>query len=125
MEILPFQIYESLKRYWRRRRYQRLNGAGKRNVRVVRLGGNSRRSWRVRPIPKLRMKIPSPIKILARIRDAYMNAMLGVAGNGVDAFGGRRVPKARVPSAKAGDFESRLLFEICKSIAASRQLAAV
>lgn len=143
MEVIyPSQLYKSLKRYWRRRKYQRLHGVGKRNVRVVRLGGgkDNRRVWKVRTVPRLRLKqwIPflSPVKILARLRDAYMAAMLGFEGkagslhSGADStFGANRDPPKRrsgkVSASSAEAFEARLLLEMCKSIVASRELAAI
>ncbi|KAF9623467.1 hypothetical protein IFM89_003051 [Coptis chinensis] len=133
MEIISYPFNGSLKRYWRRRRYQRLDGAvtGK-NMKVARLGGKRKSFWRVRTIPKLKwgFKIVSPIKLLRKVRDAYMNMMLGLAGNvgylnGDNFFGGKRIPKARTISkaSKVEEFETKLIFEIYKALMASRELA--
>lgn len=107
-------------------------------MRVARLGGNVKRSWKVRVMPRLRLRLrillPSPVRILARMRDAYVDAMLRLSGkagslrSGADlSFGVQKVPKAKARVSKSAieDFESRLLFEIYKSIAESRQLAAL
>eukprot|EP00268_Persea_americana_P037457 TRINITY_DN3707_c0_g2_i1.p1 TRINITY_DN3707_c0_g2~~TRINITY_DN3707_c0_g2_i1.p1 ORF type:complete len:142 (+),score=21.44 TRINITY_DN3707_c0_g2_i1:176-601(+) len=138
MEVLsPPHLYRSMKLYLRRRKYQKLDGSGKRNVRVARLGGNVKRSWKVRVMPRLRLKLrvflPSPVKILARLRDAYVDVMLrfgGKAGalrnSSEPSFGVQKVPKsksARVTQSSIEDFESRLMLEIYKSIVACRELA--
>ncbi|XP_077221088.1 uncharacterized protein LOC143854856 [Tasmannia lanceolata] len=130
MDFFSSQFSKGLQRYWRRRSYQRLDGSGKKNPKTVRLGGNTRRSWKIRAIPKLRIKIYSPIKLLTRLRDAYMNAMLKLVGNtgslqSGNAFGGKRIPRARTVKESSSDFEIRMVLEICKSIVASRDLAVV
>ncbi|KAF5197389.1 hypothetical protein FRX31_013026 [Thalictrum thalictroides] len=131
-------FYGSLKGFWRRRQYQRLEiyGTSKKNMNVARLGGKRKSFWRIRAIPKLKLKfkIVSPIKLLAKLRDAYINMMLGLAGNvgslnGDAFFGGKRIPKARKPSSskisskQAGEFESKLIFEIYKALKASPEFA--
>ncbi|KAG7973800.1 hypothetical protein I3843_06G015300 [Carya illinoinensis] len=145
MEIVPSAYYENLKRYWRRRRYQRLiNGANytnRRNLRIARLGGNSsssstsaRRLWRVKSSPKLRFGniILSPIKVLTKFHDAYVDMMIRLAGNvanpnSVNLFGGKRVPKGRQISIVSYGEEvdqGRLVLEIYKRIASTRELDA-
>ncbi|KAJ4974164.1 hypothetical protein NE237_007338 [Protea cynaroides] len=123
-------------KYSNKRTYQRLDGGFtvKRNMRVVRLGGNSRRSWKIRGIPKLHLKIKSPImKILGKLRDGYINMMLGLAGN-VTYLGDakpvleqKRIPKGRspIPSvSKLQNFDKKLLLQVYNSIAVSRELVA-
>ncbi|XP_010252982.1 PREDICTED: uncharacterized protein LOC104594383 [Nelumbo nucifera] len=133
MEIFSVPFYGSLKRYMRRRRYQRLDGTvtGRKNMKIVRFGGNARRVWKIRAIPKLRLKICSPAKILVRLREAYMDMMLKLAGNvgylnNNSIFGSKRIPKAREVKTVSSneEFEMRLVLEIYKSLLASRQLAA-
>lgn len=133
MEIVPYAYYESLKRYWRRRRYQRLNGANyttnRRKLRIARLGGNcssttstGRRLWRVKSSPKLSFDIIlSPIKVLTKFHDAYVDMMIRLAGNvgnpnSVDLLGGKRVPKGRQISVVScgEEVEGRLVLEIYK-----------
>ncbi|KAG6655818.1 uncharacterized protein LOC122310401 [Carya illinoinensis] len=133
----PSAYYENLKRYWRRRRYQSLNGenySNKRKLKITRLGGSARRRqyWRIRSTPKLRLSfIVSPIKILAKFHDSYVNMMLRLAGNvgksnSVDLFGGKRVPKGRQISmvSGGGEVDGRLVMEIYKRIASTREIAA-
>ncbi|RVW77513.1 uncharacterized protein LOC117930456 [Vitis riparia] len=129
MEILSFQKSFGFGRHWRRGKYQRLDVANKRNVKMVRLGGKQRRFWRIRQIPKLHLKIISPLKLLAKLKNAYVSMMLNLSGsvgalNSGNVFGGKRVPKARqVPIAYSNDeFDNRLVLEIYKSMIASREL---
>ncbi|KAL6295113.1 hypothetical protein ACE6H2_003255 [Prunus campanulata] len=134
MEIFPTTHCDNLKRYWRRRRYQRLNGDTKKKMRVTRLGGangpkTTRRVWKLRSaIPKLRlMKFLSPIKLLAKFHDAYVDMMHRIAGNAasVGRVSGKKVARAQdqISVASCGDeVDSRLVLEIYKRLAASRQL---
>lgn len=106
---------------------------------MVRLGGErrstkSRRAWKlkaaVRPILRLRVKAFSPLRLLARMRDTYMDAMLALAGGGgrpsalnksrsvSDGLRERRIPKARQASARRGDFERRLMIHIYSTLVA-------
>ena len=143
MEIVPITYYENLKRYWRRRRYQRLHGSNqnKKKMLITRLGdgGSQRRQWKIRTSkPKLMIsvrRILSPVKILAKFHDAYVDMMIRFAGNmadkstGAGAFAGKKVAKTKQISmvSSAGDQElvdSRLVLEIYKRLAASRQMAA-
>ncbi|GLT69205.1 hypothetical protein SLA2020_413740 [Shorea laevis] len=140
MEIVPSAYYENLKRYWRRRRYKRLNGANnnRRKLKIARLGGGgsstARRLWRTRTTPKqIRFNvnnIVSPIKLLAKLHDAYVDMMIRLAGNvgnpnNVDLFGGKRVPKGRQTSTlSCGDeVDGKLVLEIYKRIASTRKIA--
>lgn len=102
MEIVPSAYYESLKRYWRRRRYRRLNGAknNRRKLKIARLGGG-RRTLTSKGM-RFNINIVSPIKLLAKLHDAYVDMMIRLASNvklgypnNVDLFGGKRVPKGR------------------------------
>lgn len=52
-------------------------GFRKPKPKVQRLG--RARSWRLR-MPKIRIRIVSPLKLLARLRDAYVNMMMSFAG---------------------------------------------
>ena len=131
MELIPRPIKGRLKRYWRRQRYERLHGSkrSRKNVQVVRLGDSpSTRVWRMRVIPKLRLKIVSPLRLWTKLKNAYMNTMLSLAGNvghlsSSNVFGGRRIPKARkVPlNYSFEEIENRLIIEIYKALA-SREL---
>ncbi|XP_029119622.1 uncharacterized protein [Elaeis guineensis] len=142
MELFPSQVYRSIQHYWRRRANRGLEGSSSpsKKVRLVaRLGGESRstksrRAWKLksamRPIPRLRIKVLSPLRLLARMRDAYMDAMLALAGGGgrpsalnksrsvSDGRWERRIPKARQMSARRGDFERRLMIHIYNALVA-------
>lgn len=119
----------SLKRHWRRRKYRRLNGS-RNNVKIVKFGGNkSKRAWKIRPIPKLRLKFASPLNLWTKFKTAYMNMMLRLAGNvGAtntgNVFGGKMIPEARhVPlTCKNNEFENRLVYEIYKSLVVSMEM---
>ncbi|GFP96978.1 hypothetical protein PHJA_001841900 [Phtheirospermum japonicum] len=114
---------------WRKRGYNRLSPTNRRNVKVVRFG-NSKRSWRLRLAPKLRLiQLASPLKLWRRLKNAYLNMMIRFAGNSgssnaVNAFGVKRIPKARgAPMAYSrSEFENRLIFEIYKSMVDSFEL---
>ncbi|EOY04092.1 hypothetical protein QUC31_017416 [Theobroma cacao] len=134
MELLQKTFPGTLKRYWRRRQYQRLNGEvvkSRKNVKVTRIGAGSRRFWRVKAIPKLRWKIASPVKLLTKLKNAYVNMMISLAGNvgslnTENTFGGKRIPKARqVPVVySSNEFDQRLVYEIYKALVATRELSA-
>ncbi|KAG0462161.1 hypothetical protein HPP92_020637 [Vanilla planifolia] len=82
--ITNSKVYKSLQSYWRRRSYQRLEDVSTTKKAAVRLGGG-RKVWKavvVRSV-KLRLKKPrfrTPGKILSRLRNAYVDAMLLLAG---------------------------------------------
>ncbi|PRQ40271.1 hypothetical protein RchiOBHm_Chr4g0434241 [Rosa chinensis] len=137
MEIAPSSYYTNLKRYWRRRRYQRLSVDNKKKLRVQRLGGGPngtsppRRFFKIR---KLRfLKFVSPINLLAKVHGAYVDMMVMMAGN---VGGARRIAGGSKKVAKAQDqisvaatcgeqaVDTRLVLEIYKRLAASRQLTA-
>lgn len=140
MEIVPSSYYDNLKRYWRRRRYQRLNVVSKKKMKVARLGGGatggSTSPTRFFKIRKLRLiKFVSPITLLAKFHGAYVDMMVRMAGN---VGGARRVAGGSKKVAKIQDqivsvaascgrqeaVDTRLVLEIYKRLAASRQLAA-
>ncbi|XP_050132789.1 uncharacterized protein LOC126608825 [Malus sylvestris] len=134
MEIVSTTYYDNLKRYWRRRRYQRLNGEIKKKMRVAKLGGGGakgspRRSWKLKT--KLRLlKFVSPIKLLAKLHNGYVDMMIRMAGKagGVGRIAAKKIakPQDQISVASCGDelVDSRLVWEIYKRLAASRQLAA-
>ncbi|CAM8997936.1 unnamed protein product [Rhodiola kirilowii] len=114
-------------RYWRKRQYNRLNGEThniRRSGKVVRLG----RLRKLRPIKKLRLV--SPCKLWRRFKDAYVDMMLRLAGsvgelNTGNGFGAKHIPKARgvkLECTAREEFEKRIVYEIYKSLVASRQL---
>ncbi|XP_061338373.1 uncharacterized protein LOC133285200 [Gastrolobium bilobum] len=128
--LLPKRTYGGIKRYWRRRHYQPLNRSGKK-MKIIRLKRSPRRYWRIRAIPRLRWLMSSPLKMLTKLKNAYMNFMLRLAGNigamntdSDNIFGVKRIPKARqVYKGYSRDaFDARLIFEISKTLVASHEL---
>ncbi|CAI9758414.1 unnamed protein product [Fraxinus pennsylvanica] len=117
-------ITDILQRQWKRKGYYRLSTANRKNVKVTRFGaGNIKRSWRIK---KFRFRLPSPLKLWYKFKNAYMNMMLKMAVNsGSDkTFGAKRIPKARQPSLPHTntEFENRLIYEIYKSMVTSLEL---
>ncbi|XP_030941010.1 uncharacterized protein LOC115965858 [Quercus lobata] len=134
MELIPKPVQGTLKRYWRRQRYQRLHGSKpvRKNVKITRFGGSPRRRvWRIRAVPKLRLKNFSPSKLWTKIKNAYMNMMVSLAGNvgslnTSSVFGDKRIPKERQVSHvvySTEEVENRLILEIYKALLASRELS--
>ena len=139
--------YENLKRYWRRRKYQRLHGSNhnnKRKLRIIRLGdhgtSSSRRQCKaMRDSDKPRSPIClrrlfSPLKALAKFHDTYVNMMVRLAGNvahkssGAGAFAGKKVAKSKQISVVSSGEElvdSKLVLDIYKRLAASRQMNSI
>ncbi|XP_073280546.1 uncharacterized protein [Primulina huaijiensis] len=125
MEIISFDG----KQQGRRRGYNRLSPT-KRSLKIVRLRSNSKRSWKMRIAPKLRLiRLVSPLKLWWRLKNAYVNTMLRLANssntaNSGNMFGEKRIPKARgAPvSHSRSEFENRLVLEIYKSMVSSLEL---
>ncbi|KAE8668928.1 hypothetical protein F3Y22_tig00112281pilonHSYRG00172 [Hibiscus syriacus] len=133
MEFLPKPIIpETLKRYWRRRRNQRLYGSeARKNIKVTRIGRRSRRFWKIRATPRLRwrMMIASPMKLLTKLKNGYMNTLLRLGGtvgylSANNEFGGKRIPKARKVALgySNSEFDQRLLYEIYKNLCPALEL---
>ncbi|BFI37033.1 hypothetical protein MARPO_0010s0032 [Marchantia polymorpha] len=85
MEGMTGVIPESWKRVKKGRLkvpYERINRRGGKGrpvkVKTERLG---KRSWRFK-MPKIKIRILSPITLLARLRDAYVRMMMNIAGRG-------------------------------------------
>ncbi|KAK7272978.1 hypothetical protein RIF29_14023 [Crotalaria pallida] len=120
----------------RRWSYQRLNlgaSTGRKKMKIIRLrrSRRGRNYWSMRPITRLRWVMRSPLKMLRKFKNAYINFMLRLAGkvgamntDNINIFGGKRVPKGRqLSKGYSGDaFEARLIFEISKTLIASYEL---
>ncbi|KAF5751889.1 hypothetical protein HS088_TW02G00908 [Tripterygium wilfordii] len=129
---MEIPCYDNLKRYWRRRQYQRLIN-NRRKIKVVRLGGrgggggpsSGGRSRRIRIlIPKLRLKSLSPIKLLARLHDAYIDMMIrfAVSSNNTKLFAGSKVARnsQQVSMVSSGEqVDTKFVMEIYKRLAPS------
>jgi hypothetical protein len=99
---------------------------------MTRFGGSPRRVWKIKAVPKLRIlkSIASPLKLMSKLKNAYINMMLGMAGNvdGTNVFGNKRVPRGRqvkAPNYPSEAFEKRLVYEIYKNLLATRELSTV
>lgn len=141
--------YESIMSYWRRRAYERIGTSEpsdpsrtSRVTRPIRLRRMQRRRRRTRtPFARLRLQALSPLRLLARLRDVYVDAMLGMARD--DRGGGNvvsshqvttttpqgvwvgRVPSARrrSASARSSEFERRMMvLHLCNSLGANPEL---
>ncbi|PIA33439.1 hypothetical protein AQUCO_04100099v1 [Aquilegia coerulea] len=124
-------IYESLKRYWKRRNYQRLEGGAtksKNNFKIMRFGASNRSH---KPLPELQTKSQeSRRKLVVKFHDAYLEMMLGLSFkirslDGENMFGRKRIPKAGKVN-KGSLFEEnekKLFFEIYSILLASREFA--
>ncbi|KAL6842644.1 hypothetical protein ACP4OV_027488 [Aristida adscensionis] len=157
-EAFPIRFTRGIRSYWRRRNYQRVDGTGSRGARrhqLVRLGGGSDggpRPWAVRLGGALRVRVRAaaapapaaaavaaaklPMRVLGRIRDAYVDVMLGAAKkqtvaaralpSAPEALWQKRVPVRRARGQARQDPEElgqRLVMEMYKSVLASRNLS--
>ncbi|XP_076892248.1 uncharacterized protein LOC143543916 [Bidens hawaiensis] len=125
MEIVPSGFLGTLNSSWRRRRYQRVLGGCKSTSKTATLGGRSRRVWKIKAIPRLRLKKVSVFGLWMKLKNAYIDTMLRLAGGTETIFGSKRVPRRLQASGgySMGDFQSRLIYEISKNLIASRELA--
>ncbi|XWS22457.1 hypothetical protein CRYUN_Cryun29cG0036600 [Craigia yunnanensis] len=117
---------ESMKRAWRRRKYQRLHG-NKRKLKITRPGNTQTSNQKMKTIPRLSLKMVSPIKLLTKFHDAYVEMTMrlvnnmGKANNG-GVFRGKKIAHDRhvVSMVSGGDeVDSRLVLEIYRRFAAS------
>ncbi|CAK9135049.1 unnamed protein product [Ilex paraguariensis] len=134
MEGVSANAYKGLRGYWRRRGYEKLNRAGRRRkatrVELPAAGANrSRRFWRIKIAPKLKLKFRfSPKKFFIGLRDAYVNMMLkiansGVGSSGIGGFGGDGI--AAFGRAPRKEYDERMIVELYKSLVlAKAQLVA-
>ncbi|PSR91124.1 hypothetical protein CEY00_Acc28466 [Actinidia chinensis var. chinensis] len=133
MDIVPATYWETLKRYLRRRRrYKRLSGAAssKKRLKTTRLGGKTRGIWKLRLAPRLKINV-SPIKLLVKFHDAYVDLMTHlVVNSNVVLFGekrripqGRPVPNVVCASTNDKNGDSKLVMEIYKKLVSSKELA--
>ncbi|KAI3699468.1 hypothetical protein L2E82_43805 [Cichorium intybus] len=126
MEIISSAIDGTLNRSWKRRRYQRFDGGYRRNTKTVTFGGKNRRFWKIKAIPRLRLKKFSPIRFWIKFKNAYLKMMLRLAVTD-NIFGSRRVPKRLQISGgySVEEFQSRLIYEISKNLFPSRELTTI
>ncbi|XP_062208511.1 uncharacterized protein LOC133910004 [Phragmites australis] len=157
VEAFPIRFTRGIRSYWRRRNYQPVDGSGAasrgtRRHQLVRLGdgsGSGPRPWAVRlggmlRVGRVRTPAPAaaaakvPMRVLGRIRDAYVDVMLGAAKtqpaaaralpSAPESLWQKRVPvrRSRIQSQsrqKPEELGQRLVLEMYKSVRASRDLA--
>ncbi|KAJ3695333.1 hypothetical protein LUZ60_000710 [Juncus effusus] len=125
-----YKFTSAVRSHWRRQKYDRLQQGGKHTKKVARLGGDSpkpRRSFKLRSAFRIRFRILNPIRILARIRDAYVKGMLGLASkgnalsgpNGPESLWAKRIPRNGFAGSKPSEYEKRLITEIYNSLVAN------
>ncbi|CAI9104896.1 OLC1v1003686C1 [Oldenlandia corymbosa var. corymbosa] len=136
MEGITVNAYKSVKGYWKRKGYKKLDGKrfGRRKMPVIELGGGGpnpgagnppkqrRRFWRMKKL-KLRLRF-SPKKLLIGLRDAYVNFMNRLAGSryinssgiatGYYVGGGGGGPGFGVRPLK--EYDERMIIQIYKSL---------
>ncbi|KAJ6795700.1 Uncharacterized protein M6B38_226035 [Iris pallida] len=120
METLSSHVlYKNIQSYWRHRTYERLDGGTSTSKRTVRLGGGTKSKRRRVVLFRLKPKnFPSPKKLLVKLRDAYVGAMLSWSGGAATAPPRKRDRKSRKTNdvAKIGDFEMRMIYHIYNSV---------
>ncbi|XP_074590990.1 uncharacterized protein LOC141846829 [Curcuma longa] len=138
-EIVPIRFYKGINSYWRSRRYQKIDASAspptgkKSKTATSRLGGGGGSSgrWFLRlrrriSLSRFRIRIPSPAKILTRLRDAYVDWMLSAArkapGLSEPATWTKRIPKSRPAKTRTSEIERRLMFEIYNSLVVAGEI---
>ncbi|KAL3510702.1 hypothetical protein ACH5RR_030103 [Cinchona calisaya] len=136
MDILPFEYLDGFKRYWRRRKYQRLDDAikMKRKLKIARLGSKRSGSGKQKELIKTKkvdkfggFKFITPMKLLAKFHEAYIDAMIRLSGSKrIDHVNNeaKRVAKCKpIPMLSASTNEmvdSRVVVEIYKRVVSTR-----
>ncbi|KAK8937738.1 hypothetical protein KSP40_PGU003530 [Platanthera guangdongensis] len=86
MAALPLRFCRSVRSYWPRWGYQRLkNSDADKNLRVAgrpARGGRLQRPIRLRRVSRIRTILSSPIRLLARLRSAYVDSVIRLLGKG-------------------------------------------
>ncbi|XAR72307.1 hypothetical protein NMG60_11018900 [Bertholletia excelsa] len=105
MDIVPASYFDNIKRYWRRRKYQRLDD-GRKRVKIARLGNRTRRSWKIRLVPKLRFKL---VDAMIRL----------VVGKKVE----KKKPLPMISASTNEVVDGRMVMEIYKRLVSTREFA--
>ncbi|GJN18240.1 hypothetical protein PR202_gb05380 [Eleusine coracana subsp. coracana] len=159
-EAFPIRFTKGIRSYWRRRNYKTADvsggttttGRGTKRHQLVRLGGgegggggDGPKKWAVRlggmarrvkaPAPAV-AAAKAPARVLGKIRDAYVDVMLGAAKTqpvaakaqptAAQALWQKRVPVRRTQSQarqQADELGQRLVEEMYKSVLASRSVS--
>ncbi|XP_076958898.1 uncharacterized protein LOC143634792 [Bidens hawaiensis] len=121
MERITTQVYQGVRGYWRRRRYERLSGKSRD---VSRLKWR-RRFWGVRITPKLKFKLRlSPKKLIIGLRNVYVNMMMRLANSslvaGTGSYGEARF--GMKPAVKG--YDEKVIMEFYKALVMRQALMA-
>eukprot|EP01018_Ginkgo_biloba_P028186 Gb_36187 [translate_table: standard] len=100
---------EFMKRHLQWRGYERLHSRGGRRLRVARFGGGNRVVWRLKRLPKLRLKsflhASLARRFVMKLKEFYVKAMLSAAQHSRDA------KQKRIDM-----FNEKVIIEIYKSL---------
>lgn len=123
-----------IKAYWKHRGYDRLDAAAAQRrpaLATAELGAGGkapatagrRRGWRVRRrgLGRRLLRALSPRRLLARLRDAYVNAMLRLASSAAVGYGSAPFCAASEPFARPRplkEYDEKVLVEMYRSILA-------
>ncbi|KAK8588211.1 hypothetical protein V6N13_087156 [Hibiscus sabdariffa] len=119
MEGISATMNNSLKGYWKRRGYVKLNGPSRARQGRVELGNSRRkRFWRIRI--KARLRIKSPKKLFVWLRDAYVKMMLGLANSRMvsGGYGGGTADQGIAAFGKRPmkEYDEKMIVEMYRSL---------
>uniref|UniRef100_A0A7N0UDZ2 Uncharacterized protein n=1 Tax=Kalanchoe fedtschenkoi TaxID=63787 RepID=A0A7N0UDZ2_KALFE len=126
--IFPEAYSAKVNRYWRRSKYRRLRSSvpSRRKLPVLKLGGQDPdhgRRWKLKSARKLKLRVlVSPVRLLVKLRDAYVNMMLHWAkkmGMGRASFSKRKHSLGMV-AVGGQQVDVRLVVEIYNRMVANR-----
>jgi hypothetical protein len=123
-----FSYKGGIKAYWKRRGYDRIDddAAAQRRPRLPSAElapARRRRGWRVRRVPGRALRALSPRRLVARLRDAYVNAMLRLASSAAP-YCTAEDPFTQ-PRPLVREYDEKALVEIYRSILARGEAAPV
>uniref|UniRef100_A0A7N0TLU2 Uncharacterized protein n=1 Tax=Kalanchoe fedtschenkoi TaxID=63787 RepID=A0A7N0TLU2_KALFE len=129
MEGIATTAYRGLKAYWRRNGYRRINSATLIGSQQPKINGSNGRRFRIRrprlKLGRFRFRLSSVRRLFLKMRDAYVNAMLGVASRGIygagygGSVGGGGGGFGHARSHK--EYDEKMVVEIYKRIVLSQQ----
>lgn len=116
MDVLPTTCYESVKRYWRRRKYQRVHGSRllRKKLKIVRLGGTRQTAGAAATTAA-----DSISAVKAWSKGGYMGMVFGLFGQKALLNGKRNAHLVSVGST-GEEVDSRTVMAIYSKFAASR-----
>ena len=128
MEIVSSTYYENLKRYWRRRKYQKMYGLNhEKKLKIASLGDQATLNPSKKPVKSIGL-------VAYKFHETYINATNRMAGSVAHkssvagAFAGKKVAKTnQISMAPCGEelVDNKLALEIYKRFATSRQINSI